>query len=59
MSQVQQDYESLERRAGEQPGLEDLLKVYGGYEEVAKAALSYLNAAAPAYVIINSNSSVD
>jgi hypothetical protein len=57
MDRLQREYKAMEKRAQRQPGLVELLKAYGEYENVAKAAASYLDATSLPLVVTNSNSS--
>ena len=44
MDTITREYKDIEKRAQKQPGLIELLKAYGEYENVAKPAASYLDA---------------
>lgn len=57
MDSITREYKAIEKRAQKQPGLVELLKAYGEYENVAKAAASYLDATSLSPIVTNSNSS--
>jgi hypothetical protein len=57
MDRIQREYKAIEKRAQKQPGLVELLKTYGEYDSVAKAAASYLDATSLSPTVTNSNSS--
>jgi hypothetical protein len=57
MDRIQREYKGIEKRTRKQPGLVELLKAYGEYDSVAKAAASYLDATSLSPIATNSNSS--
>jgi hypothetical protein len=59
LDRLSREYRAIQRKARKQPGLVELLKVYGEYESVAKVAATYLDATTPAPVVVNSNSSLE
>ena len=40
---ISNDYEKIMKRAQKQPGLKDLMKVYGQYDQLKKQSQLYLN----------------
>ena len=56
-SSTSKDYEELIRRAKEQPGVAELIKVYGDYDLLLKQTNEYLSGGQPTVVISTSSTS--
>ena len=55
--EVKSDYEELMKRAQEQPGIEELVVVYGGYENMIQQSHEYLMGMMPRFIISSDNRS--
>ncbi len=52
---ITEEYNEIIKRAQEQPGIADLMQVYGHYEELLKQSYEYLANISPKIIISTTN----